>query len=210
MFVSIHAIYTCYLCMLSIHACMNSKLLTCSIFFLSISFVVLVMMAAVSVIVVRYRWTLFPALAFLAFIAFRIRNAAPGTGDMLSPFMIAIGLIVMHQSRDTRFWLYLAGESLVIYMFTWNSLGQVVKTMPLYLGVGLFSFLSALWFRGKFWNYALVIGLELFLALFIALAFPIMEMVLEAILNDKLKKVGDKVRAHHAHLERYYNAQKQS
>jgi hypothetical protein len=172
------------------------------------------MMGAVSVIVIRYRWTLFPALAFLAFIAFRIYTVAattPGSrGDMLSPFMIAIGLIVMNQSQEGRFWFYLAGESLVIYMFTWNSLGPVAKTTPLYVAVGLFSLLSALWFRGKFWNYILVIGLELFLALFIALAFPIMEMVLEAILNDKLKKVGDKVRAHHAHLERYYNAQKQS
>ena len=165
------------------------------------------MMAAVSVIVVRYIWTLVPALGFLVFIAYRIHTVTPGSGDLLSPFMIAFGLIVMHLGG---FWLYLAGESLVIYMFTWNSLGPVAKTTPLYVGIGLFSFVSALWFRGKFWNYVIAIGLELFLALFIALAFPIMEMVLEAILNDKLKKVGDKVRAHHAHLERYYNAQKQS
>jgi hypothetical protein len=170
------------------------------------------MMGAVSVIVIRYLWTLVPALAFLAFIAVRIyTTAAPaGSKDMLSPFMIAIGLLVMYYSQEGRFWWYLAGESLVIYMFTWNSLGPILKTTPLYVGVGLFSVLSALWFRGKFWNYILVIGLEMFVALFIALAFPIMEMVLEAILNDKLKKVGDKVRAHHAHLERYYNAQKQS
>ena len=93
-------------------------------------------------------------------------------------------------------------------MFTLNSLGVPNKTVPIIAAVGVFSALAALWFRGKFWNYAIVIGLELFLAVFIALAFPIMEMVLEAILNDKLKKVGDKVRAHHAQMERYYQSKR--
>jgi hypothetical protein len=105
--------------------------------------------------------------------------------------------------------LYWVGESLVIGTFTYNSIsGTVQKTTPFYFGIAVFSMLAALWFRGKFWNYFLVLGLELFMGIFIAMAFPIMEMVLEAILNDKLKKVGDKVRAHHQHLERYYNSKR--
>lgn len=171
-----------------------------------------VMMGAVSLLVVRYRWTLFLALAFLAFIAFKIHSVASGTLDYLSPFLIGTGLVVMHQSsldENSGWFVYWIGESLVIGMFTYNSLGTgVPKGTPLYIGISAFSMLAALWFRGKFWNYLTVVGLELFLAIFIAMAFPIMEMVLEAILNDKLKKVGDKVRAHHEHLERYYNSKR--
>ncbi|MGK3739078.1 MAG: hypothetical protein ACI90V_005925, partial [Bacillariaceae sp.] len=59
---------------------------------------------------------------------------------------------------------------------------------------------------GKFWNYAIVIGLEIFVAIFIAVSFPVFEMILEAILNDKLKKVGEKIRAQHKCMERYYKS----
>jgi hypothetical protein len=169
------------------------------------------MMGAVSVFAVRYRWTFFLSLAFLAFVTYRIHSVATGTGDYLSPFLIATGLAIMHQSsqNETGWLLYWVGESLVIGTFTYNSIsGTVQKTTPFYFGIAVFSMLAALWFRGKFWNYFLVLGLELFMGIFIAMAFPIMEMVLEAILNDKLKKVGDKVRAHHQHLERYYNSKR--
>jgi hypothetical protein len=70
--------------------------------------------------------------------------------------------------------------------------------------------LSALWFRGKVWNYLVVIGLEVFFAIFIAVSFPVFEMILDAILNDKLKKVGDKIRAQHRVMERYYQQQNSS
>jgi hypothetical protein len=168
------------------------------------------MMAVVSLLVVRYRWTLFPALAFLAFLAFRIHTVAAGasTVEVTSPFLIGAGLIVMYQSQDTGWLLYWAGEALVIGMFTYNSMSGIAKSMPLYVGIGVFSAIAALWFRGKFWNYFIVLALELFLAIFVAMAFPIMEMVLEAILNDKLRKVGDKVRAHHKHLEKYYESKR--
>ena len=42
------------------------------------------------------------------------------------------------------------------------------------------------------------------LILVVVIAFPIMEMLLETILNEKLRKVGDKIRAHQKQLETYY------
>jgi len=176
------------------------------------------MMGAVSVFVTRYRLLLLPALAILAFVAYRI-HVTPGSSslDVLSPFLIGTGLILMYQSSSwsdngedgtgsSKYWLlYWIGESLVIFMFTYNSLGaQQLASSFAVMGIGAFGLLAALWFRGKFWNYVMVIGLELFLALFITISFPVFEMILEAILNDKLKKVGDKVRAHHEYMERYY------
>ena len=88
-------------------------------------------------------------------------------------------------------------------MFTYNSM-EVKPSLsnPLYFGsIMIFGILSALWFRGRFWNYLIVMGLELFLAIFIAVSFPVFEMILEAILNDKLKKVGDKIRAQHKAMD---------
>jgi len=165
------------------------------------------MMAVVSLLIVRYRWLLLPALAFLAFIAFKIHSMTQsGTVEVLSPFLLGTGLILMHQSYESGWWLYWLGESLVIAMFTSNSMAGMARTPTLYVIIGITSALAALWFRGKVWNYGIVLGLELFLAIFIAMAFPIMEMVLEAVLNDKLKKVGDKVRAHHVQMEKYYQA----
>lgn len=61
-----------------------------------------------------------------------------------------------------------------------------------------------LWLRGNAWKYATLVGLELFVAVVAALAFPIMEMILEQILNEKMRKVGEKVRAHSERLESYY------
>jgi hypothetical protein len=170
-----------------------------------------VMMGGVAVLLVRFRWTLFPALAFLSYISYQMfkRSSLPGGAytDMISPFIIAIGLICMHRGRNAEggwtllFWL---GESLTIGTFTFNSASTLPKIPLVLVALGVFSVLAALWFRGSFWNYVIVLGLELFMGIFVALAFPIMEMVLETILNEKLQKVGDKVRAHHRVVQAYY------
>lgn len=128
--------------------------------------------------------------------------------DVVPPLSIALGLVFMYAGRnDTtdwtwRFWL---GETMVIALFTLNSVEVIPRNV---LGIGLVSVvggLAALWFRGKFWNYAMILAFEVFMALFVALAFPVMEMVLESVLNEKLKKVGEKIRTYHRHMESYYS-----
>ena len=133
--------------------------------------------------------------------------------------MIGIGMIIMYQAssggwstvaadgtQSNHFLLYWLGESMTIFMFTHNSLeSKPSLSNPIYLGsILIFGILAALWFRGKFKTYGIVIGLEIFFAIFIAVSFPVFEMILEAILADKLKKVGDKIRAQHKAMERYY------
>jgi hypothetical protein len=172
------------------------------------------MMASISLLVVHYRWLLYPALAFLGFIAFRIHSSsAQKLLELASPVLIGTGLIIMYHSSEENGSgiLYWVGESMVIGMFSYNSITLSPEQVPSTIvlgGISIFSMIAALWFRGKFWNYAVVIGFQLFLALFIAMAFPVMEMVLEAVLNEKLKKVGEKVRAHHRHMEKYYSSKK--
>jgi hypothetical protein len=188
------------------------------------------MLAGVSILVTRYRWTVYPAILFLAYIAFTILKQArlPGHSllDVLPPLLIATGLLCMFYGRVVSVgdsdspdagtttapswtWLFWSGEVLVIAMFTFNSMSAIPKT-PLVLSLlGIFSALTALWFRGKFWNYVIVLVMEGLLGVFVALAFPVMELILEAVLNEKLKRVGDKVRAHHRQLEAYYAAKLQ-
>lgn len=183
-------------------------------------------MGSVSVLIVRFRLTLYPALAFLAYIIFRIiqqQSRLPGGSlyDTVPPSLIAAGLLLMSSSvfggggRDddgdsnnpkwnTQFWM---GEALVIGMFLYNSLTilQSLENRAIVLAVlAVVSLLLALWFRGNLWNYVVVLGLIVFVAIIVALAFPIMELLLEAILNEKLKKVGDKVRHHHQILQAHY------
>jgi len=63
------------------------------------------MMALVSVLLVRFRITLFPALAFLLFVAYRVHSMAQSNSggshmDMLSPIMIGVGLVLMNRGRS--------------------------------------------------------------------------------------------------------------
>jgi len=172
-----------------------------------------VMMGAVSVLVVRYWFLFYPALAFFAYIGFQILrklSATPGSSvyDTIPPSLIATGLCVMYSAAgdewNKQFWL---GETIVIGMFVYNSLGipELQRNVLVVLAVAVFAFLAALGLRGKFWNYAIVVGFVAVVALLVAVAFPMMEILLEAIINEKLKKVGDKVRHHHQILQKHYD-----
>eukprot|EP00574_Skeletonema_japonicum_P009367 CAMPEP_0201724772 /NCGR_PEP_ID=MMETSP0593-20130828/8403_1 /ASSEMBLY_ACC=CAM_ASM_000672 /TAXON_ID=267983 /ORGANISM="Skeletonema japonicum, Strain CCMP2506" /LENGTH=428 /DNA_ID=CAMNT_0048216073 /DNA_START=74 /DNA_END=1360 /DNA_ORIENTATION=- len=101
----------------------------------------------------------------------------------------------MYHSWTWTFWL---GEALVMTLFIANSFE---KRSPGLLALfttisGIFS----LWLRGKFWRYATLLGFQGVIALLVVLAFPIMEMILEQIVEEKMKKVGEKIRAHDARL----------
>ena len=61
--------------------------------------------------------------------------------------------------------------------------------------------LLSLWLRGRFWRYATLLGFEGVIALLVVLAFPVMEMILESIVEEKMRKVGEKIRAHDARMK---------
>ena len=175
------------------------------------------MMGAVSTILVRYRVTLYPALAFMVFIIYRIlrQQSVPGASlyDTVPPLLIISGLWVMSTAAAAsgelpfawtfRYWV---GEALVIAMFCYNSLGAFFAghTALFIGGASIFSSLAALWFRGRLWNYVTAVVVIAVCALVLAFVFPIVELLLEAILNEKMKKVGEKVRQQHKLLKRHY------
>jgi len=158
------------------------------------------MMAAVSLVLVRYRWTLVPTLLFLLYIAVQmireITNTTTNTHgwvDLHSPLVLTTGVLLMHVYPDT--WKFAVGEGLVIFMFIANSLKPT--HMGIYAACGVVALLAAWWLRGSFWRYLYTLLAEGALIVLTAVAFPLMEMVVEAVLAEKLRKVGDKVRAHY-------------
>jgi hypothetical protein len=176
------------------------------------------MMGAASTVLVRFRLTLYPTIAFMGYIIFQInrqQSHMPGASlfDTLPPAGIIVGLFLMFNATSPagykdfvwtkQYWL---GEALVIFIFFYNSLSTYIpmQSRVILVTLGFVSALAALWFRGSVWNYAIVLGMVTIIALLAALAFPIIELLLDAILTEKLRKVGDKVRQHHQLLQNYY------
>ena len=62
------------------------------------------------------------------------------------------------------------------------------------------AFIFSLIMKGRFWRYLTLLGFQAVLALLVVLVFPIMEMVLESIVDEKMRKVGEKIRAHDARM----------
>jgi len=174
-----------------------------------------VMMAAVATFACRYKILMVPMLGFLCFIAYRIfgavkaapANSGASLADMISPLAIGVGLLCLYSGRDfpdvTWSYTFWFGEGLVVAMFTLNSI-QVPKSSALVVFVGILSFLVTLWLRGKLWRYVTVIGLEAFVGIVAVMAFPIMEMILDELLKEKMRKVGEKVRLDAKLMKEYY------
>jgi hypothetical protein len=171
------------------------------------------MMGFTSVVLVRYRITLFPFLAFLLFVTWRVHTAlsnAPTAGasmDRLAPLMIGLGLVIMYRGRNLADgdwnWSFWFGEAFVMTMFTFNSL-PANRSPAMGLAILVGSLLCTLWLKGKLWRYLAIVGIQALCAILVALAFPLMEMVLEQVMNQKLAKVGEKVRAQNQRMEAYY------
>lgn len=199
-------------------------------FYTPSNLVVTVLLGLVSVLIVRYWFFCYPAYIFLLYTIYRmisVQQQSKTNASVVGPFSIydtvpttciAIGIFLMNRSVTTtsstaagttwttQYWI---GEGLVIAMFIYNSFSgmpvvQSLKPMMVWSVIGIASALIALWFRGNVWNYCIVIVIIAIVALFVAMAFPMMELIVEAILSEKLRKVGDKVRHHHQVLHTYY------
>lgn len=161
------------------------------------------MMAAVAVIISRHKILAFITIGSMCFLSFRIYGTmkkVPGSvemRDVISPIVIAVGIMLMNWGRGDDFpwsWAFWLGETTVMTMFMANSLPE--KKALIVAGLAVLSMFISLILRGKFWRYMGVLGFEAALALLAVVVFPIMEMILEEIIQEKMRKVGEKIRAH--------------
>lgn len=180
------------------------------------------MMCAAVTIVVRYRITLVPATLFLLYVTYgvfqgsRLPDNHPNKRNMIEiggPVALIFGCFCMYlgQERGSFFskWIFWIGEATTMFMFILNSIqNSLPMGLPLLAGIAFVASLLSLIFRGKFWNYFIAMVFEGGLLLVVVMAFPVIEMMLETILNEKLRKVGDKVRAHQKQMEAYYASKK--
>jgi len=180
-----------------------------------------VMMAIISTLLSRFRYLLYPTVLFLLFTSTRIfrahRNKPPLATrfDIANPILIALGMYVMHSARRHAYlqkeeefatWKFYFAEVMVMTLFILNSLttdkSAPVRPSPMVCGgYTAMSVIVCFWIRGRVWRYAILVVMELGCALSAVLVFPLMEMVLEEIMKDKLKKIGEKVRAYATVLE---------
>lgn len=145
--------------------------------------------------------------------------------DALSPMVIALGIFCMYRGRrfvvetadvsgqagdgvvgDSTVaqtegptyldwsWTFLLGEMIVMTCFIANSFEK--RSMLLLIVYAVVSFFLSLWLSGRFWRYLAMLGFEGVIALLVVLAFPIFEMILESIVEEKMRKVGEKIRKH--------------
>ena len=157
--------------------------------------------------------------------------------NALSPLVIAFGIFCMYRGRsfvvDTSStttdnavigdststasetittyldwsWTFWLGETIVMTSFITNSLEKTPRPV-LFICIVL-SLLLSLWLRGRFWRYATLLGFEGIIALLVVLAFPIMEMILESIVEEKMRKVGEKIRAHDCRMKEMLKRKKE-
>lgn len=107
-------------------------------------------------------------------------------------------------------WTFLVGEALVMTSFIANSVDNQLLSRVLVLAFSGLSLLLSLWLRGRFWRYMTLLGFEGLIGALVVLAFPIMEMILESLVEEKMRKVGEKIRAHDVRMKEMLNRKKGS
>ena len=106
--------------------------------------------------------------------------------------------VVSYRSLHSNYGCF-QGETLTMSIFICNSF--LLTTTRAIAGASIGSAIVAFFLHGKLWRYVMVevfFGVLLILA---ALVFPILEMILEEIIRDKMSKVGEKIRAHSLRIE---------
>ena len=162
--------------------------------FLSFLNHLIAMMALASTLVCRYKLLMIPVIPISFRVFFSVIATEAGWYEKLAPICISIGLFTMFlsESGDCIFW---CGESIVITCLLLNSMLPTQTGSPgIMMACLIASTLMACFLKGKFWRYAIILSIEAGLALIAVVAFPIMEMIFEEIMNEKLRKIGDKIR----------------
>ena len=127
-----------------------------------------------------------------------VENAIVGDGiigavaaEAMTASAAAAGTTTAYLDWSWTFWF---GEALVMSLFVSNSFEKHTRSLVLvYVAVSL---LCTLWLRGRFWRYTSILLIEGVIAMVCVVVFPIMEMILESIVEEKMRKVGEKIRQH--------------
>jgi hypothetical protein len=185
------------------------------------------MVGLVATILCRWKWTMIPSCCFMLFVTIKValasrhasaRAAGASYWDALQPFLMGTAVYLMYYGRrrsaeSTWSFYFWAGEALVAFYVMKSSLPtnhNAPNIILLSSACGVVAGVATLLLRGRFWRYACLMGGQATCALMCVLVFPILEMILEEIMKEKLRKIGDKIRAHSKRMEQLQQQQKNS
>ena len=122
--------------------------------------------------------------------------------DFISPLLIGLGFYLMYIGRiNEKQTFFFFGECIVMTLFMVNSITPADSisaswrpSAAIITALAILSSLISLYVRGNFWKYTTIVLIVLGLSILIALVCPMMEMILEEIMMQKIRKVGEKVR----------------
>lgn len=136
--------------------------------------------------------------------------------DFVSPLLIGLGFYLMYIGRiNEKRTFFFFGECIVMTLFMVNSItpADSISTFwrpsaAIITALAILSSLISLYVRGNFWKYTTIVLIILGLSILIALVCPMMEMILEEIMMQKIRKVGEKVRQYSLIVEEEVNQNK--
>jgi len=144
-----------------------------------------VMICCVSTLISRYLLLMLPLNGFLLFVCYQVKtNSSSVTREVAVPLLLCIGVILMYIGRRSYSIVFWLGETVTISMVLNTSLPTEKSSKP--IAIAIIAFLGAFFsflLKGRFWRYSILLGIEAGLAVIAVLIFPIMEMILEEIIN---------------------------
>ena len=191
-----------------------SQIASAVIAFLMTMAVRTIIWGSLTLVLSRYRIFLYPILLlvfgtclYAVFSIIRASNRVTKLQESRGRLLLSllgVGLYVMHRAGHEewtiKFWM---GESLVLLLLMINYSSDEVDERPLAMFIvsAILAPILTYIIGARFWRYSMIIGIELVIGLCALVIFPILEVMIEQIVNEKLQKVGEKVRAHVKRME---------
>jgi len=117
--------------------------------------------------------------------------------------LATIGIIIYFHIDDAqeKSKIYWISETLLQMFFTYNAIPIDYRTSRVLFMLFIFLSFISLFTKGNPYHYVKLILFQLILALIIMIFFPILELVVEEIVKEKMGKVGEKLRDHLSRME---------
>jgi len=112
-----------------------------------------------------------------------------------------LGIICMYYGGKGS-WFFWIGETFMITFSAVTSLPPDFMSKPFIAIAAVVSSIFSLILKGRFWRYLLLLTFEGVILLVAIILMPVLEMVVDELVNAKLMRYGEKLRSHVKRLER--------
>uniref|UniRef100_A0A7S1BCF7 J domain-containing protein n=1 Tax=Corethron hystrix TaxID=216773 RepID=A0A7S1BCF7_9STRA len=113
----------------------------------------------------------------------------------------SISLASMHYSGNGE-WFFCLGETFMIaFSFITSVPGEISHTKPYILIATITSSIFSFILKGRFWRYVVLLTFEGVILLLATILMPVLEMIVDELVNAKLSKYGEKIRNHAKNLK---------